>query len=73
MFYDYCIQYSEFFKGKLILMQFINVFVGIEGNVIQCWFKVVVEDFYKGGFIIIVCVNQVVMVVVVKFDGNVFK
>lgn len=46
--YDDCIQYGECFKGELILMQFIDVFVWVERNVVQCWFEIVVEDFYKG-------------------------
>lgn len=73
MFYNDSIKYGECFKSELVLMQFIDVFIWIEGNIVQCWFQVVVEDFYKSGFFVIVGVDQVVMVVVVKFDGNVFE
>ncbi len=71
--HDHRIQHSELFKGKLILTQFTNALVGIEGNVTQRRLKVAAEDLHKGGFTTTVRANQAVTVAAAKFDGNVFK
>ena len=56
--HDHRIQHSELFKGKLILTQFTNALVGIEGNVTQRRLKVAAEDLHKGGFTTTVRANQ---------------